>query len=132
MAQGWESIESEVFSEHSASFIDAITEVTPVANRLHETALIDKHTYIKVTDRTPGLSQHDKATDLVKVLERTLSVLRNDKKRQEKFEQILSVFSEFIPLSYIAEEAREAYGEDVSLTTLLSLGFRLIKFRLRI
>ena len=119
MAQGWESIESKVFREHSSSFIEAITRVTPLANKLHEKSLIDKHTYNEVTERASGMSQLEKATEVVKVLQKTLSVLTTDKKRQEIFEQILSVFREFIPLRYIAEEAREAYGEDTRLRTLM-------------
>ena len=111
MAQGWESVELEVFRAHSSSFIEAITEITPVANRLHEKSLIDKHTYNKVTEKATGLSQLDKATEVVKVLEKTVSVLKDDKKRKEKFAQILDIFGEFIPLSYIADDAREACGE---------------------
>ena len=123
MAQGWESIESKVFRQHSSSFIKAITDTTPVANKLHEESLIDQYTYNKVTEKATGLSQLEKATEVVKVLQRTVSVLMNDKKRQEIFEQILSTFSEFIPLRYIAEETREAYGKDTSLRTLILLDF---------
>ena len=65
MTQGWESIELKVFRQHSSSFADAISEVTPMADKLHEKSLID-----------------------------------------------------------IAEEAREAYGEDLSLRILLFSGFQ--------
>ena len=88
MAQGWERTESKVFRQHFSSFIEAITEVTPLANKLYEKSLIDKHTYNKVTEKGSGLSQHDKATEVVKVLEKTVSVQTKDKKCQEKFEQI--------------------------------------------
>ena len=124
MAQGWESIESQIFRQHSSSFIEAITDIAPVASKLHEKSLIDEHTYNKVTERASGLSQHDKAMEVVKVLQRSVSVLTSDKKRQEIFEQILSVFGKFIPLLYIAEEAREAYGEDTTLKTFRLLGFQ--------
>lgn len=123
MAEGWESIELEVFRQHFSSFVNAISDVTPVANRLHDKSLIDQYTHNKVTETTSGLSQLDKATEVVKVLRRSVSLLTNDKERQEVFEQILSIFSEFIPLRFVAKEAREAYGEDINLRPLLLLGF---------
>ena len=123
MAQGLESIESKVFREHSSSFIKAITSVTPVANRLREKSLIDHHTYNEVTERASGLSQLEKATEVVKVLQTTVSLVTKEKERQEVFEQILSIFSEFTPLRYIVNDAREAYGEDIGLRTLLLFGF---------
>ena len=128
MAQGWESIESEVFRQHFSFFIKTITDITPLANKLHEKSLIDEYTYSKVMDRASGLSQLDEATEVVKVLKNHVSVLTNDKKRQEKFEQILSTFNEFIPLRYVAEEAREAYGKDTSLRTVMLLEFQLTVF----
>lgn len=118
MAQESESIEQQVLRQHSASFSKAITELTPVANRLREVALIDSYTYGRVTEKASGLSQIEKATELIKVLEKTISVLSNDKKRREKFELILSIFNEFIPLNLVADEAKEAYGEEIGWRTL--------------
>ena len=124
MVQGQENIELEVLHEHTSSFINAITQVTPLANQLHEIALIDRYTYNEVTERASGLSLLDKATELIKVLEKTISVLTNAEKRQKKFEQILSIFSKFVPLKYAAEEAKEAYGEEIVLKTLLLVEFQ--------
>ena len=123
MAQGLENIELEVFRQYYSSFVENIENVLSLANKLHENSLIDQPTYNKVTDMGQGLSQEQKATEVVKVLEKTVSVLKDDKKRKEKFDQILSIFGGFIPLCYIAENAREAYGEDINLKTLLLLGF---------
>ena len=109
MVQEQENIELEVLHQHTASFIDAMTDVTPVANKLLEMSLIDRYTYEKVTKRAMGLSQLDKPTELIKVLEKTISVVTDAEERQEKFEQALSIFSEFVSLKHAAEEAKEAY-----------------------
>lgn len=111
MAQDLESLELQILRQHSASFTEAITDITPVANRLHAEGLLDKYTYFKVTERASGLTQIDKATEVMKVLEKTISVLRRPEERQEKFEQILLIFSEFTPLNHVADEAREAYSK---------------------
>ena len=94
--------------------------------------LIDRYTYQKVTERASGLSLSDKATELIIVLETTMSLLTNAEERQEKFEQILNMFREFVPLNHVAERAREAYGKEIVLKTLLSVGFQYTVFRLHI
>ena len=111
MDRGLENLEFQVIRQHSETFIEAITDITPLANRLQERSLIDIHTYRKVTEGGSGHNQLERATEIVKVLEKTISVLKNDKKRQEKFEQILSIFSEFTPLNHVVDDAKEAYGK---------------------